>query len=292
VKKVILHIGFHKTGTSALQEYFSENRETLKKHGVFYPQSLNEKYSGNVDLSWVFNENAPSYAKLNPDEKIQIETFYKEQIEKTDCETVIISSEDFSLLDAQLKSIECLKSFLSGYEVTIIAYVREPMEFMFSLYSHAVRSGLLTCSFQTYISKHYNFRAADFALRLQSWRRIFPESSFVVKKFASKEFYGGALVSDFFHSIGVDIELDMTMSRSNVGIHPWLIQSYIESVKSDVDETKKERILRKIVKLGSEFPKANAAKFLLDDEVHALITSILKPSLNKLRREYDIEFSQ
>jgi hypothetical protein len=291
MKKLILHIGFHKTGTSALQEYFDENRKTLETQGIFYPKSLNGKFPGNVDLSWAFNENAPPYASLNSDEKLQIKSYYKNQMDNTECETIIVSSEDFVLLDGQFKSIENVKDFFSDYDVSIVAYVREPIDFMISLYSHAIRARLLDCTFKSYISKHYSFRAADFPLRLQPWRRCFSDEAIVVKKFAPKEFYKGTLVNDFFHAVGIDVKLDMTMNRSNVGVHPWLIQSYIETSKSSIGEPNKEKILRKIIKLGSEFPKDNAAKFLLNDEDYELILNTLKPSLNKLKREYGIEFN-
>ena len=36
-KRVVAHVGFHKTGTTALQESFAETREELKALGVTYP---------------------------------------------------------------------------------------------------------------------------------------------------------------------------------------------------------------------------------------------------------------
>ena len=37
-KNLILHIGMGKTGTSALQDFFWENRARLKKSGLCYPK--------------------------------------------------------------------------------------------------------------------------------------------------------------------------------------------------------------------------------------------------------------
>lgn len=35
--KLILHVGTHKTGTSALQSYLSENRRLLRRDEIYYP---------------------------------------------------------------------------------------------------------------------------------------------------------------------------------------------------------------------------------------------------------------
>ena len=39
-KRLILHIGMHKTGTSSVQRYFSRNRAILRRMGVSYPLSI------------------------------------------------------------------------------------------------------------------------------------------------------------------------------------------------------------------------------------------------------------
>lgn len=45
--KVVLHIGTHKTGTSALQAYCAKNRAALLAHGVYYPKLPNGSNSFN-----------------------------------------------------------------------------------------------------------------------------------------------------------------------------------------------------------------------------------------------------
>lgn len=37
MRQLILHIGTHRTGTSALQQFFLMNRHVLDKNGVYYP---------------------------------------------------------------------------------------------------------------------------------------------------------------------------------------------------------------------------------------------------------------
>ena len=37
-KRLIIHPGFHKSGTTALQESFALNRALLREHGILYPR--------------------------------------------------------------------------------------------------------------------------------------------------------------------------------------------------------------------------------------------------------------
>ncbi len=289
-KRLFLHIGFHKTGTSALQEYLDDNRKQLIELGIFYPKSYSGLFPGNVDLSWAFDKTPPSWSSVNTTNKNIIIEYYKTQIEKTNCETVIISSEDFVLLDSQSDSIEKLKKFFINFDVKIIAYVREPIEFILSLYSHAVRSRSINCSLKRYIAEKYSFRAADYPTRLQPWIKIFGRKNVIVKKYSTAEFVNNNLVDDFFAATGIEVEVDKTMNRSNIGIHPWLIQPYIEISSANIDENKKIKKLRELSLLGLDLPKEDTLSYLLDKEEVEIIRNSYQVSRNRLKRDFGIEF--
>jgi len=290
MKKIHLHIGFHKTGTSALQEYLDDNREELISKNIFYPKVYEDKYPGNVDFSWAFNDNPPKWGNVTHDNKDEILNFYKQQIEKTSCENIIISSEDFVLVDNQPKSIEKIKEFFEEYCVKIIAYVREPMDFTLSLYSHAVKDRQVNCSLKTYIAEHFSFLAADYPTRLQPWVRIFEKENLIVKKYDPKAFTGGSLITDFFEAVGLSVLAEPTMKNSNVGIHPWLIQPYIEISSSDLEEDLKVKKLRELQRVSIDLPKENAVSYLMDAQDLAIIKNTYQVMKNRLRREYGVEF--
>ena len=42
VKRVFIHPGFHKTGTTGIQTIFTENRMKCKDAGLFYPYARGE----------------------------------------------------------------------------------------------------------------------------------------------------------------------------------------------------------------------------------------------------------
>ena len=45
VKRILLHIGTHKTGTSALQRVFQSERATLAASGICYPSTNREPFA-------------------------------------------------------------------------------------------------------------------------------------------------------------------------------------------------------------------------------------------------------
>ena len=43
MKRVILHAGTHKTGTTALQVFATRNPEVLARYGIYYPIALHQQ---------------------------------------------------------------------------------------------------------------------------------------------------------------------------------------------------------------------------------------------------------
>ncbi len=289
-KKIYLHIGFHKTGTSALQEFLNDNREQLEKNGIFYPRSYGSSYPGNVDLSWAFNPNPPKWGNVTDENRITILDYYMAQIQETKADKIIISSEDFSLLDSNFEIIENIKEYFIDFDVTVISYVREPVDFIFSLYSHAIRSRNISMDLKKYIADVFNFRSGDFPLRLQVWRRVFGKESLVVRKYDPRNFINNSLVDDFFDAISLNNDIKQEMKKSNIGIHPWLINAYIEISSSSLPEDIKNKKLRDLVNLGSDLPKTKALEYLISPEDISIIKNSYQVSYNRLKREYGISF--
>lgn len=288
-KKLFLHIGFHKTGTSALQEYLNENRNKLIENGVLYLERYDKSFPGNVDLSWAYNKNPPHWSTFNNNREDVI-GFYKEQLSAPGFDKAIISSEDFTLLDTQPETVRAIRNDFSDFEVKVVAYVREPIDFIVSLYSHAVRAKVVDCSFKDYISKHFNFRSADFSLRLQPWVKEFGKTNVVVRNYSRSALKNNNLLDDFFEVIDVELLNNSNMSQSNVGVHPWLIDTYIEVSKSSLLEDEKAKKLLEILNLGKGLPKVDAARYLLEKGDFDMIQKVYSVALNRLRRDFNVEF--
>jgi hypothetical protein len=113
MKKIYIHIGMHRTGTSSFQKFLELNVEKLnsKKIGVFMP-----KQYGIANSSEYFLMESRSLSQ----EYLELKKFLKEEYE-----SLIISGEELSKFD--FKSIASLKSIMSsvpGAQIEILACIR------------------------------------------------------------------------------------------------------------------------------------------------------------------------
>jgi len=289
-KKLYLHIGFHKTGTSALQEYFHNNREELLKNGVCYIKSYDTRFPANVDLSWAINDSPPPWASFNKGTSSEILAYYNKELKANVCDTIIISSEDFCLYDQQPHVVGNLKTFLNDYDVNVVAYLRDPIEFIISLYCHAIRAGAFKSDMKSYLVDHYNFFSADYHSRLAPWLSEFGYKKLIIKKYSPKDFVNGSLIDDFFDAIGVEVEvLNPVIPISNVGTHVWLIKPYIDILNSSIDNTEKQLLLSNLNEFGKNLPRVDKANYLLDKNDIVIFNKAYKSMKKKILKEYNIE---
>ena len=212
-KEIFLHIGFPKTGTSAIQKFLSTNKKTFENAGVLYPNSGLTEYAGHVGLA-----RAAQMKALKPFEILMSE------IESSPCQTVVISSEYFFMLEP--KKIEFLCEQLSEYKVVIIVYLRRQDRRIESGYLQVLRDidFRFTGNIDDYISflkKHP--RRTDYFTFLESWSKVFSMDAMRVRVY--EEHKGGKrLVSSFLDTVKFQDSPDLVYSREkeNVAYKPIL----------------------------------------------------------------------
>lgn len=127
-KKILLHIGPPKTGSSAIQKCFLDNRELLLTDGIFYPAhctDANGISSGHQETILTQNEHGEfviDRAKIS--EVI-------EQFNNSRAHTMVLSSEAFFRRAGNLVRI------LPNCEV--VGFVRNPIDFIESQYNQSVK---------------------------------------------------------------------------------------------------------------------------------------------------------
>jgi hypothetical protein len=202
---------------------------------------------------------------------------------------LLLSSEDLTFLEHSPNQLHILKSFLKSYQTEIIAYVREPVSFLLSYYGHRLRVGATEKEFLPYVIENMNPRIACFSDRLAIWESIFGEKNIIVRKYASKSFFGDSISSDFLSAIGADIFLS-TPKRSNESVHPWLAQAYLGTLRAD-SLPNKESTLKQLRNIGAALPKTDARNVYLTKQQGQLLDSFFKTSNKSLKVKYGIEFN-
>ena len=138
-KKLFLHVGTHKTGTTALQNFLMVNKQLLREHGVLIPVSgCIGPHSGHHNIAWELNDDhrfQRDYGTLGD---------LCAEISESDCHTVVISSEDFEYLYSRPEALVALKRRLNdvGCQVEVIVFFREWGEYIISLYAELLKHGL------------------------------------------------------------------------------------------------------------------------------------------------------
>ena len=212
-KEIFLHIGFPKTGTSAIQRFFSINKGVLKNNGVLYPDAGLTEYAGHVGI-----------AKAARMKAVKPFDILRSEIESSPCNKVVISSEYFFMLEP--KKIEFLCEQLSDYKVVIIVYLRRQDNRIESGYLQVLRDieFRFTGSVDDYIvflKKHP--RRTNYFMFLESWSSVFSMGAMRVRIYEENK-GGKRLIPSFLETIECSdfSELVYSRKKENVTYKPIL----------------------------------------------------------------------
>ena len=137
LKKLIIHPGFHKTGTTSLQQALTASREDLRKENFYYPKigggAQHRPAWAVIEKTWGWKNKGgrkTSYAEW--------ENLVKKM--RKSKKTVLISSEFFS--EASQNQLNKLKNDLDGFESKII-FTWRPLPFLLaSSYQQYLKYGI------------------------------------------------------------------------------------------------------------------------------------------------------
>jgi len=209
MRKLILHIGMHKTGTSSIQETLGKSREFLLKNNIWYP-SL-EEVNHTVNFTPIFSNDplkditfkAKEITTLEQAKKEQnaLKRMWIEEFRKVTCDTVIMSAEGCSmLLEPRVREMkEFLDRFFDDY--LILMYVRDPRSYFISSFQQMLKHS--DVSFE-----NFSFRKPNklYTRRLVPYINVFGRDKIVVRPFSQAAFKNGDLIDDFFDSVGLHID--------------------------------------------------------------------------------------
>jgi hypothetical protein len=217
-KRLILHIGTVKTGTSSIQESMGSARDTLLKHNIYYPsiQPYNHIFSfppifvddpGKID--WFHRKLLPDE---NKDTKIQgySRDWLKEFMTCDRNDDFVISAEHLTAPFFVKDAVERLKEFVEPYfeEVTVIAYVRHYDSWIASEVQQAVKNGFSRGDSVLDMARNMQNcpPLMSYQKSLQKWVSVFGRDAIVVRPFDPRSFYNQSLLADFLHACDLPVD--------------------------------------------------------------------------------------
>jgi hypothetical protein len=187
VKKIFIHIGPPKTGSSAIQNWLCNNADYLSRQGIYYPthdSDVNKISSGNV-LS-IYDRQEDKSLEFNESKVTEL----LERFNNGDWHTLLLSSEYFYNNCEELSKI--------FQDAIFIAYIRSPLEFLESTYNQSVKRHGNTK--EILLPKNLNGPVIN---RLEGFINTIGKDRFCLRCYLEEIFISNNIVRDFLSIFGV-----------------------------------------------------------------------------------------
>lgn len=226
MKKVFIHVGVGKTGSTAIQHFLGSSAGRLLELGYLYPESLGR---GHANIVQVFRSdeqvlNSPSFKKQqtykNPAElrEATLKSF-RDEMESCDAPNTIIVNE--TIYSLPVESFDRLVDFLRSFfdKIVLIMYLRRHEDLIISSYKQAVIHGA-TLKLEDFAeraikdrnsnSQNFGFDFADF---LDFVSQRYPDLELKASVYDKALIKETSLLDRFSNIVGLpNIDLDVSTS--------------------------------------------------------------------------------
>lgn len=210
----VIHIGPHKTGTTYLQMLFDADSAQLAERRIAYPKF------------WYANSKNPSHARLFDKLKAggiaELEQDFN-RLNRGGFESVLISSEDLSLLDKD--ALRSLKSLVGTCPVKIVFFCRRWTELLVSGWQELVKHGSSATFPEFLIPQALNphgSRAINYSITLDRFAEVFGFGNIVLVSYSHLVDNGENIADFFFQNVlglrEVFLPADKLTRRVNVSL--------------------------------------------------------------------------
>jgi hypothetical protein len=269
--KFIFHIGYHKTGSTAIQQAVADARPALLKIGIFVPISASS-WHGAPDLAWACFSSRLLWADIEPSDPKHLLQSWAAAAVEADCDTVLVSSEELSRLDLEPAAFRTFSKAVQPYDVSIVGYTRAPLSFLLSRYRHEVQNGDEIRSVSDFFRSPAELLSADFATRAIVWRGAFGDRVKTFDYHESKR--AGNITPHFFQHIGAPdlVSALSTESKQEIRLHPALIdmRRYITAI---VEDENKSALSDAILKFSDLLTNLCPKELSLNELINSTVSS-------------------
>lgn len=190
-KPLYLHIGLGKTGTTALQDFFGENRKQLKKHGICYPDLGTVANAHHLLSPYIPPFLSQSWKFLNPDQ-------WAPKIAKVREPVVLLSSELMGWTE-ESAVIEFCTALEKWFDVHVVVYLRRQDNIIMASYNQQVKVGQQKRHLKS--SLKHRRRRFDFLKIIEPWANQLGDDKILVRIYERGQFYKNDIRLDFMHYV-------------------------------------------------------------------------------------------
>lgn len=216
-KKLYIHIGHYKTGTTALQILLDYNEAHLLAHGFEYSPRVRH-HSKHSQLAFaVFQEAGITSLMHGYDDPVTSTALWTAICSRTrnsPAHSTIISSEELMRFGAIASAPAKLAEFAGiadGIDITIIAYLRSPQDHLRSWHNQLVKMRMQVGDFGAAVQDSIEPVHYDYAAALKPWIDTFGADRVILRDYDAIRHNRTGLFQDFFNVVGLPWRDDLIL---------------------------------------------------------------------------------
>ena len=211
-KRLYLHTGLPKTGTTSIQRYFADNAEALLRlYGLYYIYGYNNTPELHIrradnNCGWLLPLTGEGTNFLREKAREAAQHHYTSLLisDETMCRS------GFKLLIA---AISALQDIFPGHEIRIILYIRRADDWCKSAYAHLSKQHREIYNLRSFAAFHddpqFGLAQGFFALpeAIRALTGIVGKENLILRVYDRKSMKNGSSLDDFADIFGIDIPL-------------------------------------------------------------------------------------
>lgn len=239
--ELVLHIGFAKTGTSAVQARLAHGRADLAAHGIVYPE-LGIRFNAHHGLADLLIEH--KNASIPPPDATASQLL--EELERAvgaGARRIVLSSEGLSTARAFRPIMDELTD---RYSVRVVAAMRPVLSWVDSLLNQMTKTAMFRAPDwdQRAVTRQLLRRGARFDHQLAIWEQVVGVENMGLVALASGDDYS----SECLEAIGVsqirDVPVDPTAANPSAGLDELHFLGWFADGSPEPDHDHKVRVAR------------------------------------------------
>ncbi|MBI1172717.1 hypothetical protein GC209_15075 [bacterium] len=218
-RNLILHIGAHKTGSSAIQIFLRRSNPELHKLGWAFAFRPGKRANWGHLIKFKPEENGAgaSFTLARPELDALFEHLDKGR------RNIILSAEDLFFLDGPEIKLLCegLAKRFDG--ISIVCYLRRQDQMALSQWAQGAKtlqSALIFGQTQHIFPDLtlHSLRYLDYATKIEQWSAALPQAHLIVRAYDRTQFPDGNVVADFVAAVGLRLPPDEAPDEVNTAL--------------------------------------------------------------------------
>lgn len=271
MKRIYIHIGVGKTGTTAIQDSMMLHRKEIASQGVLYPVTgLND--TAHHDLVQLWTEDFSSEYKV-------IYSALLNEFEESLKDTMFISSEKFCFASGGF--VEGVFKALDGFEVKIIFYVRAQLQQIESTFLQWLRVGHpYGAGFDSFFENHLD--SFDYSRIVSPWAYFFGEDAVIARSYDHPQ-----IKSDAFSGVKEILGINVSSQKphtSNQSLIPELSKLLCLIDQVSPEASLRAEIINEALDISSKFKRYSNGKLMDAERTHRVKEYYLRSNYEFARK--------